>query len=102
MDLISEKTIDQLTDLTLSARVFEKTVLLDVYRLIVLQESTAQYVFTKHWDELIEVCLLGYLNVAEIDTLDNSDLPKYHMQVLKVLVNAFQTNSGQRIIREDA
>jgi hypothetical protein len=94
MDMICEQTIDQLTELTLSARIFEKTVILDIYRLVMLNESSASYILTKHWDELFEVCLMGYLNVAEVDKPENTEMCKYHMQVLKVLVNVFQTDAG--------
>ena len=101
-NLMCKQTIDQLTELTMSGEIFEKTLLLDIYRLIVLDESTAEYVFSKHWDELIDICLMGYLNMIDLDKPDDKELQKYHMQVLKVLVNAFQTSSGQKIILEDA
>ena len=89
MDFISEQTIDQLTELTMSARIFEKTVLLDIYRLIILNESSATHILTNHWGEFIQICLMGYLNMTDLSEPGDTDLQKYHMQVLKVLVNAF-------------
>lgn len=58
---ISAQALDELVALSEIAEDKQKIALVDLLRLLVLEENAANHIFGKHW-ELVDVCVIGYLN----------------------------------------
>ena len=66
---MDSKTIDQLVSLAEIAEDKSKIALIDLLRLLVLNQSQAEYIFKRHW-ELIDVCVIGYIEACDLKDAD--------------------------------
>lgn len=60
IDNVPNEAINELKELAEVAEGKEKIAMFDLFRLLVLKDSQAQYIVTSHWD-LIQVGIIGYL-----------------------------------------
>ena len=60
LEAIPKPAIDELVELAKIAEDRSKIALVDLLRLLVLNDTQAEYILTKHW-ELIQVFIFGYL-----------------------------------------
>ena len=98
---ISSEALDQLVALSEIAEDKQKIALVDLLRLLVLEENAANYIFGKHWD-LVDVCVIGYLNCQDLSDKEARVIHNYHLACLKFLANIFQTEAGRRAIMDSA
>lgn len=99
MATVSREAVDELRELAEVAEDKSKIALIDVFRLLVLQESQAEYVLTAHW-ELIEVCVFGYLSAQNLQDADAKVIHNYHQMCLKMLANVFATQKGRALMQD--
>lgn len=59
------EAIDQLIGLAASAEDKSKIALVDLLRLVVLDEQQAEYVFEKHWG-LVDSNIIGYIESQDL------------------------------------
>lgn len=85
---IDNATIDQLVALAEIAEDRSKIALIDLLRLIVLEEGQAKYLLTKHW-ELIDVCIIGYVLCQDLKDKEAKVTHNYHLACLKYLTNFY-------------
>lgn len=71
------KAIDELVELAEVAEDKSKIALIDLFRLLVLRESQAEYILSRHW-ELIEVCVIGYLSAQNLQDTEARVIQNYH------------------------
>jgi hypothetical protein len=91
--------LDQLVQLAEIAEEKSKIALIDLLRLIVLEDSQAEYLLSKHW-ELVDVCIIGYVECQDLkDTSpDSKVIHNYHLACLKFLTNFYQTEAGRKVM----
>ena len=99
MATVSREAVDELRELAEVAEDKSKIALIDVFRLLVLQESQAEYVLTAHW-ELIEVCVFGYLSAQNLQDSEAKVIHNYHQMCLKTLANVFATQKGRALMQD--
>lgn len=75
--------------------------MIDLLRLIVLEDSQAAYVFGHHWD-LIDVCAIGYVEAMDLKDKEARTVHNYHLVCLKLLTNAYQTKAGRAQMQDQA
>jgi hypothetical protein len=75
--------------------------LIDLLRLVVLEEKQADYVFDRHWS-LIDVCVIGYVSCLDLKDKDDRVVHNYHLACFKFLMNAYQTKTGKRQMNDEA
>jgi hypothetical protein len=73
--------------------------LIDLFRLLILNDKQADYILTKHW-ELIAVCVIGYLSAQDLKDKDAKVMQNYHLACMKFLANIFQTSEGKQIMQK--
>lgn len=73
-----------------------KIALVDLLRLVVLDEDQAEYVFSKHWHNLVEVAIIGYIEKTDLTDSNARVIHNYHLASFKFLTNAYQTSSGRQ------
>lgn len=61
LDNCPKAAIDELRELAEIAEDKSKIALIDLFRLLMLNNAQADYILKNHW-ELIEVCIFGYLS----------------------------------------
>jgi hypothetical protein len=98
---ISAQALDELVALSEIAEDKEKIALVDLLRLLVLEENAATHIFGKHW-ELVDVFVIGYLNCQDLQDKDARVIHNYHLACLKFLANIFQTEAGRSAIMDSA
>lgn len=100
--MIGSQQLDQLIGLAEIAEDRSKIALIDLLRLIVLEEGQAEYLLGKHW-ELIDVCIIGYVECQDLkDTSpDAKIMHNYHLACLKFLTNFYQTKIGRQIMQTE-
>ena len=88
--------MDQLVSLANDAEDKQKIALIDLMRLIVLDDKQAEYIVNKHW-ELAEVSIMGYLECQDLQSMsaEAKVTHNYHLVCLKFLTNLYQTSSGR-------
>jgi len=69
--------IDELRELAEIAEDKSKIALVDLIRLLVLENSQAEYILSKHW-ELVEVCIFGYITAQNLQDPDAKIMQNYH------------------------
>ena len=67
---ISNQAIDELVELAEIAEEKSKIALIDLFRLLILQPTQAEYILDKHW-ELINVCIIGYASAQDMKDASN-------------------------------
>lgn len=79
MDLngIPKPAIDELRQLAEIAEDKPKIALIDLIRLLILNETQCEYIVTSHW-ELIEVCIFGYISAQNLQDADAKVMQNYH------------------------
>lgn len=65
LESIPQKAIDELVELAEIAEDKNKIALIDLFRLLVLKDTQAEYIVQRHW-ELIEICIIGYLSAQNL------------------------------------
>jgi len=96
---MSREAIDQLIGLAESAEDKSKIALIDLLRLIVLDESQAEYIFGQHWN-LVDTCVIGYIESLDLKDKDARVIHNYHLACFKFLTNAYQTVSGRKQMQD--
>ena len=94
MKAISNSAIDELVELAEIAEEKSKIALIDLFRLLVLQPSQAQYILDNHW-ELINVCIIGYASAQDMKDANNKVAQNYVRICLQFLTNIFMTEHGK-------
>ena len=79
-----------------------KIALVDLMRLIVLDEQQADYVFGKHWSTLVDKCVIGYIESTDLKDKDARVIHNYHLASFKFLTNAYQTSTGRTHMQDQA
>jgi len=82
------QTIDQLVSLAEIAEDKQKIALIDLLRLIVLEEKQAEYLLQKHW-ELIDVCVIGYIECMDLKNKEDKVVHNYHLVCFKFISNFY-------------
>ncbi len=98
---IGAQALDQLVALSEIAEDKQKIALVDLLRLLVLEEEAAHYLFERHW-ELVDVCVIGYVSCQDLSDREAKVAHNYHLACLKFLANAFQTEAGRRAVMDPA
>lgn len=75
-----------------------KIALVDLLRLLVLKDTQAEYILSRHWD-LLQVCIFGYLSAQDLKDKEAKVIQNYHLASLKFLANIFQTAQGKSIMQ---
>lgn len=96
---IPEAAIDELVELTEVAEEKSKIALVDLLRLLVLNDNQAKYVATKHW-ELVDACMIQYLQMQDLSDASARIMQNYHRISLQLLTNFFSTQSGKDLMRQ--
>jgi len=65
LESIPNDAIDELAELTEVAEEKSKIALVDLLRLLCLNEDIAKYFITKHW-ELVDLCMIQYLQMQDM------------------------------------
>ena len=65
-----------------------KIALMDLLRLVVLDEAQAEYVFGQHWN-LVDTCILEYFESQDLKDKEAKILHNYHLASFKFLTNAY-------------
>ncbi len=81
--------------LAASAEDKSKIALVDLMRLLVLDEMQAEYIFENHWG-LVDANIIGYIESSDLKDKDLKVLHNYHLASLKFLINAYQTAKGRK------
>ena len=71
-----------------------KIALIDLLRLIVLEEEQAAHVFGPHWMQ-IDNFVFEYVGAMDLKDLDNKVGHNYHLACFKFLTNSYQTKVGK-------
>lgn len=77
VEAIPTKAIDELVELAEVAEDKNKIALIDLFRLLVLKDTQAEYIVARHW-ELIEVCVIGYLSAMDLSDASAKVMQNYH------------------------
>lgn len=77
IEAIPTQAIDELVELAEVAEDKNKIALIDLFRLLVLKDSQAEYIVSRHW-ELIEVCVIGYLSAMDLSDESAKVMQNYH------------------------
>ena len=77
MEAIPNKAVDELRELAEVAEDKNKIALIDLFRLLILKDSQAEYILSAHW-ELIEVCIIGYLSAQNLQDAEARLIQNYH------------------------
>lgn len=85
---VGNETIDQIVGLAEIAEDKSKIALIDLLRLVVLDEQQAEYIFTYHWN-LIDICVIGYVEAQDLKDKEAKVMHNYHLACFKLLTNAF-------------
>jgi proline dehydrogenase len=99
LEAIPKQAIDELVELAEIAEDRSKIALVDLLRLLVLKDTQAEYILTKHW-ELLQVCIFGYLAAQNLQDKKATVIQNYHLASLKFLANIFQTSEGKSIMQD--
>lgn len=73
---VPQAAIDELVELAEQAEEKTKIALIDLFRLLILEESQAEYILSKHW-ELFEICIIGYLSAQDPQDKENRVIQNY-------------------------
>lgn len=65
-----------------------KIALVDLLRLIVLEEKQAEYVFGSHWS-VIDSCVIGYIESLDLKDKESRVIHNYHLASFKFIINAY-------------
>lgn len=98
LEAISKAAINELASLAEIAEDRSKIALVDLFRLLVLTGTQAEFILQDHW-ELIEVCIIGYLSAQDLKDPEAKVIQNYHLASLKFLANIFQTEQGKRAMQ---
>jgi len=98
---ITREAIDQLVELADIAEDREKIAVIDLFRLIILEESQVEYIVTTHWDVLVRVCVIGQTAISNLRDASSKVIPNYNKVSLQFLCNIFKTETGKRIMKND-
>jgi PUL domain len=96
---VSTETMDQLVGLAEIAEDKSKIALIDLLRLVVLEEQQAEYIFAYHWN-LIDLYVIGYVEAQDLKDKEAKVMHNYHLACLKLLTNAYQTKNGRRHMQD--
>jgi len=76
-----------------------KIALVDLMRLLSLNEKQAVYIISRHWD-LVETFMIGYLEAQDMKDKDAKIMQNYHRIALQLLTNFFFTETGRALVRK--
>ena len=99
IEAIPREAIDELVELAEVAEDKSKIAIIDLFRLLILKDTQAEYILTRHWD-LIEVCIIGYLSAQNLSDTEAKVIQNYHQMSLKLLVNVFTTSQGRAVMSD--
>lgn len=85
---MGQQSIDQLVALASTAEDKSRIALVDLLRLIVLDEDQAEYIFGKHWG-LVDQNVIEYIESTDLKDKDARVLHNYHLVSFKFLTNAY-------------
>ena len=84
--------LDQFVSLTIKASGKFKIASLDMLRIMVLSPATAQYLFSKHWNDIFVEAILNHIKKEDKDSKVGQNV---HLTAIKFLMNAFNTTEGR-------
>lgn len=77
-----------------------KIALIDLLRLLFINEASAAHILYKHW-ETFDMTIFQYLMCMDIKDPANKVIHNYHLVSLKMLGNIYQTQTGLDFIMDD-
>jgi hypothetical protein len=98
LESIPHEAIDELVELAEVAEEKSKIALVDLLRLLVLNDQQANYFISKHWD-LVDACMIQYLSMQDMRDPSAKIMQNYHRISLQLLCNFFFTESGKQIMK---
>lgn len=98
LENMPREAVDELWEMVGVAEDKNKIALIDLVRLVLLQEHSAAHVLHKHWQD-IELNIFGYMQCMDIKDADAKVLQNYHLISLKMLGNIYQTESGKEFMQ---
>jgi len=98
-DVIPKEAVDELVALAEIAEDKNKISLIDLIRLLVIEGQQVEYIVSKHW-ELVEVCVIGYIQAMDIKDKEAKVTHRYHLTCLKMLANLFHTSEGKQAMQD--
>lgn len=78
LDNIPREAIDELVELADIAEEREKIAVIDLFRLIILQEAQVEYILTQHWHVLVRVAIIGYTAIQNLRDANSKVVPNYN------------------------
>jgi hypothetical protein len=78
-----------------------KIALIDLTRLLMLNEPSAAHILYKYW-ETFDISIFQYLLCIDIKDANNKVAHNYHLVSLKMLGNIYHTQTGKEFIMETA
>jgi len=77
IEAMPREAIDELVELAEVAEDKSKIAIIDLFRLLILKDTQAEYILTRHWD-LIEICIIGYLSAQNLSDPEAKVIQNYH------------------------
>ena len=77
IEAMPREAIDKLVELAEVAEDKSKIAIIDLFRLLILKDTQAEYILTRHWD-LIEICIIGYLSAQNLSDPEAKVIQNYH------------------------
>lgn len=77
IEAIPKEAIDELVELAECAEDKSKIAIIDLFRLLILKDTQAEYILTRHWD-LIDICVIGYLSAQNLSDPEAKVIQNYH------------------------
>jgi len=92
------EAIDELMALIEVAEDKNKIALIDLVRILMMQEHSAAHILHKHWSTF-EVSIFGYMECMDVKDPEAKVIQNYHLICLKMLGNVYQTSPGKEFMQ---
>ena len=90
IDGIPRQAIDELCKLAKVAEDKSKIAISDLFRLLILKDTQAEYILTQHW-AFIKECIIDLLSQQNLSDTEAKTIQNFHQMSLKMLANIFHT-----------
>lgn len=100
LEAIPNAAIDELVNIVEVAEEKSKIALVDLLRLLLVQDDTTYHILKHHW-ETFDVSIIQYLQCMDIKDPDLKVIHNYHLVSLKMFGNIYQTPSGLDFIQDN-
>ena len=94
LEAMPRDAIDELMELIDIAEDKNKIALLDLVRLLMMNDFNAAHILNKHWQNF-EVSIFGYMQCMDLKDPEQKIMQNYHLICLKMLGNIFLTETGK-------